>query len=151
MEFFRHLTEEGHNGFLKDISVKIIDRLTGGNRMRKSFWQYRLDSFAPKGLNTRQVDTWISFFLRFGCCVVLILALSLSLGIHAVLLGISFCPSALGSFYRLFCFTHVISSSCETDKAADFSGSCFCASCDLSSADKRFTLRLHLVLGRARL
>ena len=89
-------------------------------------------------------------FLRFGCCVVLILALSFSLGIHAVLLGISFCPSALGSFYR-FCFTHVISSSCETDKAADFSGSYFCAFSDLSSADKRITLRLHLVLGRARL
>ena len=30
-EFFRHFTEEGHRGFLKDISVKIIDRLTGGN------------------------------------------------------------------------------------------------------------------------
>ena len=57
VEFFRHFTEEGHHGFLKDISVKIIDRLTGGNRMRESFWQYRLDCFAPKGLNTRQVDT----------------------------------------------------------------------------------------------
>ena len=59
MEFFRHFSEEGHHGFLKDISVKIIDRLTGGNRMRESFWQYRLDCFAPKGLNTRQVDTKI--------------------------------------------------------------------------------------------
>ena len=38
-------------------NVQIIDRLTGGNRMRESFWQYRLDCFAPKGLNTRQVDT----------------------------------------------------------------------------------------------
>ena len=56
-EFFRHFTEEGHQGFLKDISVKITDRLTGGNRMRESFWQYRLDCFAPKGLNARQVDT----------------------------------------------------------------------------------------------
>ena len=57
-EFFRHFTEEGHQGFLKDISVKIIDRLTGGgNKMRESFWQYRLDCFTPKGLNTRQVDT----------------------------------------------------------------------------------------------
>ena len=52
-----HFTEEGHHGFLKDTSVKIIDRLTGGNRMRESFWQCRLDCFAPKGLNTRQVDT----------------------------------------------------------------------------------------------
>ena len=58
VEFFRLFTEEGHRGFLKDISVKIIDRLTGGgNRMRKSFWQYRLDFFARKGLNTRPVDT----------------------------------------------------------------------------------------------
>ena len=57
VELFRHFSEEGHHGFLKDISVKIIDRLTGGNRMRESFWQYRLDCFAPKGLNTRQVDT----------------------------------------------------------------------------------------------
>ena len=36
-EFFSHFTEEGHHGFLKDISVKISDRLTGGNRMRESF------------------------------------------------------------------------------------------------------------------
>ena len=56
-EIFRHFTEEGHRGFLKDISVKMIDRLTGGNRMRESFRQYRLDCFATKGLNTRQVDT----------------------------------------------------------------------------------------------
>ena len=51
-EFFRHFIEGGHQGFLKDISVKIIDRLTGGKRMRESFWQYRLDCFAPKGLTT---------------------------------------------------------------------------------------------------
>ena len=57
VEFFRHFTEEGHQGFLKDISVKILERVTAGNRMRESFWQYRLDCFAPKGLNTRQVDT----------------------------------------------------------------------------------------------
>ena len=71
-EFFRHFTEEGHRGFLKDISVKIIDRLTGGNRMRESFWQYRLDCFAPKGLNTRQVIHRFHFCLLFGCCVALI-------------------------------------------------------------------------------
>ena len=55
-EFFRHYTP-GHQGYLKDISVKIIDRLMGENRMWESFWQYRLDCFAPKDLNTRQVDT----------------------------------------------------------------------------------------------
>ena len=56
-EFFRHFSGEGHRGFLQDIRVSIIDRLTGGNRMRESFWQYKLDSFSPKGLNTRHVDT----------------------------------------------------------------------------------------------
>ena len=40
-EFFRHFAEEGHQGFLKDVSVKIIDRLMGGNGMRESFWQHR--------------------------------------------------------------------------------------------------------------
>ena len=68
VEFFRHFTEEGHHGFLKDNSVKIIDRLTGGNRMRESFWQYWLDCFAPKGLNTRQVDTQISTDISSGSC-----------------------------------------------------------------------------------
>ena len=57
VEFFRHFTEEGHLGILKDISAKIIDRLTGGTRKRESFWQHRLDCFGPKGLHTRQVDT----------------------------------------------------------------------------------------------
>ena len=50
---------EGYHGFLKDISVKKSVRLTGGGRyrMRKSFSQYRLDCFAPKCFNSRQVDT----------------------------------------------------------------------------------------------
>ena len=36
VEFFRHFTEEVHQGFLKDISVKIIDRLTRGNRIQEA-------------------------------------------------------------------------------------------------------------------
>ena len=93
-EFFRHFTEEGNQGFLKDISVKIIDRLTGGNRMQESLWQYRLDCFTPKGLSTRQVDTYCRFHFCdiFGCCVVLVLALSFSLGTHTVFLGFSVLP-----------------------------------------------------------
>ena len=46
VEFFRCFTEEGHHGFLKDSSIKIVDRLTGGKRLWESFWQYRLDCFA---------------------------------------------------------------------------------------------------------
>ena len=56
-EFFSNFSEEGHCGFLEYIKVTIIDRLTGSDRMRESFWQYKLDSFTPKGLNIRQVDS----------------------------------------------------------------------------------------------
>ena len=44
-------------GFLNGISVKVVDRLTGNARRMESFWQYRLNTFSPLGLNTRQVDT----------------------------------------------------------------------------------------------
>ena len=44
-EFFRHFSGEGQRGFLQGIRVSIIDRLTGTNRMRESFWQYKLDNF----------------------------------------------------------------------------------------------------------
>ena len=56
-EFFSHFSEEGHCGFLEDIKVIIIDRLTGSDRMRESFWQYKLDSFTPIGPNIRLVDS----------------------------------------------------------------------------------------------
>ena len=45
-----------HEGFLKDVSVIIIDRLNGNGRQRKSFWQYKLETFAPQGLNIKQVE-----------------------------------------------------------------------------------------------
>ena len=57
MKVFRHFTEKGQYGFLKHINKEIIDRLAGENRMWESFRQYQHDSFAPKGLDTRQVDT----------------------------------------------------------------------------------------------
>ena len=56
MEFFRHFSEKGHYGFLEDISVKIIDKLTGKDRIRESFWQHKLDTFTPRGLNAKEVD-----------------------------------------------------------------------------------------------
>ena len=57
MDFFRHLSKDGHHGFLEDIRVTIIDKLIGGNRIRESFWQHKLDTFTPHGLNVREVDT----------------------------------------------------------------------------------------------
>ena len=56
MDLFRQFSEENHHGFLEDICVKIIDRLVGGNRLHESFWQYKLDTFMPWGLNVRQVE-----------------------------------------------------------------------------------------------
>ena len=57
MDFFRHFSEEGHHGFLEDICVTIIDKLVGGDRIRESFWQHKLDTVTPQGLNVREVDT----------------------------------------------------------------------------------------------
>ena len=55
-EFFQHFREEGHSGFLDDVSVRIIDKLYSGSRRRELFWQFELDSFAPRGLNSREVE-----------------------------------------------------------------------------------------------
>ena len=51
-----HFQQEDHNGF-EDFSFKIID--TANNdadlRQRESFWQYKLKTFTPEGLNIRDV------------------------------------------------------------------------------------------------
>ena len=55
-EFFRHFSEEGHHGFVEDIRVTVIDKLIGRDRTRESFWQHKLDTFTPRGLNVKEVD-----------------------------------------------------------------------------------------------
>ena len=57
MDFLRHFSKEGHHGFVEDIRVTIIDRLIGRDRTRESFWQHKLDTFTPRGLNVKGVDT----------------------------------------------------------------------------------------------
>ena len=47
----------GHHGFMEDVGVQVFDRLLGESRVREGFWQFKLDSFAPKGLNVRLVDS----------------------------------------------------------------------------------------------
>ena len=54
-----HFAQEGHNG-VGDFSFKIID---GANslcevRKKESFWQYKLKTFMPGGLNDRNVNTF---------------------------------------------------------------------------------------------
>ena len=56
MDFFRHFSEEGHHGFVEDIRVTVIDKLIGRDRTRESFWQHKLDTFTPRGLNVKEVD-----------------------------------------------------------------------------------------------
>ena len=47
--------EEGHRG-IEDIQVKIIDRTDVNDpTFREGFWTYKLDIFAPKGLNFRDL------------------------------------------------------------------------------------------------
>ena len=55
-ELFGHFTGAGHHGFLEDVSFQIIDRVFGVSRHKEGFWQFRLQSFMPEGLNARFVD-----------------------------------------------------------------------------------------------
>ena len=56
-DFFWHFSEVGHHGFLKDVTFQVVDKLFGDSRVKGGFWQFKLDTFAPKGLNVRLVDS----------------------------------------------------------------------------------------------
>ena len=68
-DIFRHFVGEGYRGFLEDIRVVNLDKLSGNGRQQESFWQYKLDTFVSLGLNIRQIDCcgyllFPSLFLR---------------------------------------------------------------------------------------
>ena len=52
-----HFDLPGHSGW-SDFDFKIIDQGTDITdvRKREMFWQYKLDTFIPHGLNDREVD-----------------------------------------------------------------------------------------------
>ena len=54
----RHFAQEDHNGF-DDFSFKIIDSADDLNatRRKESFWQFKLKTFQPEGLNDHCVTT----------------------------------------------------------------------------------------------
>ena len=54
-----HFSQAGHNGIC-DFSFKIIDGAGSLTEVRKkeSFWQYKLKTFLPDGLNERNVNTY---------------------------------------------------------------------------------------------
>ena len=53
---FEHFCAEDHHG-MEDWSFNIIDPADALKRVKKRewFWQYKLDSFSPRGLNDRDV------------------------------------------------------------------------------------------------
>ena len=55
-QFHRHFNPEGHNG-MEDWKITIIDRAANVLELRRgeSYWQHRLDTFIPNGLNERFV------------------------------------------------------------------------------------------------
>ena len=55
-ELFRHFTEVNHHECLEDVSFQMIDRVFGVSRHKERFWQFRLQSFIPEGLNVRFED-----------------------------------------------------------------------------------------------
>ena len=54
-ELVRYFTEANHHGFL-DVSFQFIDRVFRVSRHKEGFWQFRLQSFMPEGLNVRYAD-----------------------------------------------------------------------------------------------
>ena len=54
--FHRHFCEEDHNG-ISDWSIKLIDQADNERslRVKESFWQHKLNTFVPNGLNEREV------------------------------------------------------------------------------------------------
>ena len=61
--FFSHFFENGRNGNFW-VGIKIIDGADDvfSLRRRELFWQYRLETFAPKGLNERAADVELDVF-----------------------------------------------------------------------------------------
>ena len=58
-KFHEHFDLPGHHGW-SDFDFKLIDQGTSVSdaRQREMFWQYKLDTFIPNGLNDRDVDYW---------------------------------------------------------------------------------------------
>ena len=49
---YSHFESEGHNGFLEDVSITLIDKTDGSDpTKRETFWMHTLKTLAPYGLN----------------------------------------------------------------------------------------------------
>ena len=61
--FFGHFFSEGHPDAFS-VSIKIIDGPSNVYSLRRKefFWQYKLGTFAPNGLNERAADIELDMF-----------------------------------------------------------------------------------------
>ena len=51
---FKHFSEEGHHGFLEDVSITLIDKNDTSNLLqRENYWRSILKTMAPWGLNVK--------------------------------------------------------------------------------------------------
>ena len=49
---FKHFNSMGHNDFLNNVSMKLIDKTDGKNpKKREDYWRRNLKTFSPFGLN----------------------------------------------------------------------------------------------------
>ena len=49
---FQNFNSEGHNGFLHEVSVTLIDKADGKNSTKRDhYWRQTLKTFAPHNLN----------------------------------------------------------------------------------------------------
>ena len=49
---YSHFESEGHNGFLEDVSIALIDKTDGSDpTKRETNWMHTLKTLAPYGLN----------------------------------------------------------------------------------------------------
>ena len=50
---FEHFYSDGHNGFLEDVAITLIDKTDGRDpKNRENYWMRTLKTLAPQGLNT---------------------------------------------------------------------------------------------------
>ena len=73
-DLFEHFASNGHNGFLEDCTITLIDKTDGADPTRREeYWRRVLKTVSPYGLNTVAQRSHILArllysFPRQGCC-----------------------------------------------------------------------------------
>ena len=67
MGIFRHFSEEVFHGLVEEIYVAEIDKPIWRDRRHESFWQHKLDTFIPQGLNVKEVDAEYYYLFELAC------------------------------------------------------------------------------------